>query len=47
MRLYKLISPIVCLALLAFSDLAGVVKKQDLWLDGLLMKAMDPLPTIH
>ena len=30
MCLNKLISPIVCLALLAFSDLAGVVKKDDL-----------------
>ena len=30
MCLYKLISPIICLALLGFSDLAGVVKKQDL-----------------
>ncbi|MDA0343667.1 MAG: LamG domain-containing protein, partial [Verrucomicrobia bacterium] len=30
MCLHKLISPIVCLALLGFSDLAGVVKKNDL-----------------
>ena len=30
MCLHKLISPIVCLALLAFSNLAGVVKKEEL-----------------